>query len=110
MRSTLLALLVVMAVHGQAGANARVLDGFDDPARWRLQVSEGAQARLSRVGGGDGGRALCVQADFGALPGSVRLSAPLPLQLPADSVLVLSSRGQAPQAQLSLQLVSSVVA
>lgn len=106
-RSTLLALLVVMAVHGQAGANARVLDGFDDPARWRLQVSEGAQARLSRVGGGDGGRALCVQADFGALPGSVRLSAPLPLQLPADSVLVLSSRGQAPQAQLSLQLVDA---
>lgn len=108
-RSTLLALLVVMAASGpaRASASARVLEGFDDPARWRLQVSEGAQARLSRTGGGDGGRALCVQADFGALPGSVRLSAPLPMQLPADAVLVLSSRGQAPQAQLSLQLVDA---
>ena len=49
-----------------AQASTRVLDGFDDPSRWRLQASEGAQARLTRVSGADGGRALCIAADFGA--------------------------------------------
>ena len=105
MRSALSALLFGGLLAAAPQADARVLDGFDDPARWRLQVSEGAQARLSRVGGGDGGRAICVHADFGALAGSVRLSAPLPLSLPSDGVLQLSTRGQAAQAQLSLQLV-----
>ena len=36
-----------------AQASTRVLDGFDDPSRWRLQASEGAQARLTRVSGAD---------------------------------------------------------
>ena len=88
-----------------AQASTRVLDGFDDPSRWRLQASEGAQARLTRVSGADGGRALCIAADFGAHAGSVRLSAPLALDLPPDGRLQLSSRGQAAQAQLSLHII-----
>lgn len=88
-----------------AQASTRVLGGFDDPSRWRLQASEGAQARLTRVSGADGGRALCIAADFGAHAGSVRLSAPLALDLPPDGRLQLSSRGQAAQAQLSLHIL-----
>ena len=109
MRSVLGMLLGSALLGVAAGAAAqtavRVVEGFDDPARWRLQVSEGGQARLNRVGGADGGRALCLQADFGDLPGSARLSAPLPLSLAAGARLISSSRGEAAQAQLSLQLV-----
>lgn len=108
MRSALGVLLMGLAAAAMAQpAAVRVVEGLDDPARWRLQVSEGAQARLSRVGGADGGRALCLQVDFGALPGSARLQTPWPVTLPADAVVLASGRGQAGQAQLSMQLLDA---
>lgn len=91
----------------EAQAAPRLLEDFDAARGLRLQVSEGASGQLQPVAGSGGGRAQCLQLDFGAHAGSARLVIERPLQLPPHARFELAARGQAAQAQLAIEVVSA---
>lgn len=74
------------------------------PENWRVVVSEGGQAQLRKVQG-PAGPGMCVDWDFGPLPGSLRLYHDSPLTLPPHAYLGSDMAIEAgPAAQLSLWL------
>ena len=114
MRTLLAALALVWsaAVQAQAAlpanamAAAHTLDDFGDPSRWTLAVSDDVQASL-RPADGDGGRALCIDFDFGRVTGYVAARRELPIEFPVRYELALRLRGEAPPNALQLKLIDA---
>lgn len=98
-----------LCLWGLAGlASAQSLPDLQDLSQWRLQVSEGGQARVARSLTAAGQPALCMQWEFPGTPGTVQLLTERQLLLPENLRVELSSYFEAdPGAQISVQLGST---
>lgn len=85
-------------------STVRLLDGFEDLARWRVSTSDDVKARLL-IAPGRSAKALCVDFDFGTVSGYVTLSRELALDYPDNYEFSFWLRGDAPANALQFKLV-----
>src|SRR3954462_1865655 len=85
-------------------STVRLLDGFEDLARWRVSTSDDVKARLLAAPGRSA-KALCVDFDFGTVSGYVTLSRELALDYPDNYEFSFWLRGDAPANALQFKLV-----
>ena len=90
----------------QEALSTRLLDGFEDPAAWRVVASDQVSAAIRAVDGAEG-RALCLDYDFNGVSGHAGIQRALPLELPANYRFDLQLRGDAPANDLQFKLVDA---
>src|SRR5690606_21890383 len=96
-----------LALHpAVAGAQARVLDGFEDPAPWRVVASDQVSGAIGRVEGARGG-ALCLDYDFNGVPAYAGIQRDLPLEYPDNYRFSFHLRGDSPANDLQFKLVDA---
>ncbi len=96
-----------LALHpAVAGAQARVLDGFEDPAPWRVVASDQVSGAIRRVEGARGG-ALCLDYDFNGVSGYAGIQRDLPLEYPDNYRFSFHLRGDSPANDLQFKLVDA---
>ncbi len=87
-----------------AAAPPRVLDDFEDLARWKVLPSDGIVASLSSEEGFQG-RALRLDFDFQGRAGYAVVRRELPLDLPGNYEIRFRVRGEGPPNNLEFKLV-----
>lgn len=100
----LLGVLVVPRSAAQEPGGGRMLDDFEDAARWSVIPSDGV-ALTARAGRGRTGRALRLDFDFQGHGGYAVVHRALPIDLPDDFVLTFWIRGDAPVNNLEVKLI-----
>ncbi len=100
--------LLVAAGFAAASAQAqpRLLDGFEDPAPWRVVTSNQVSGSIRQVEGVEGG-ALCLDYDFNGVSGYVGLQRDLPLEFPENYRFGFHLRGDSPANDLQFKLVDA---
>src|SRR5690606_20982129 len=95
---------------GETSATAgawRVLDDFADPSAWQTHASDQVRAAMVSLPGPDGGRALCLDYDFGEVSGYAVLRRELPMAHPAHVEYGFRLRGEAPRNNFEIKLVDA---
>ncbi len=100
------ALLLCIAGSPPAMAAPQVLDGFEDPAPWRVVVSDQVSGSIRRVEGVQGG-ALCLDYDFNGVSGYAGIQRDLPLEYPENYRFSFRMRGDSPANDLQFKLVDA---
>ena len=101
--------LVLWACAGAAvpaGAQPRLLDGFEDVSPWRVVVSNQVSGSLREVQGAEG-RALCLDYDFNGVSGYAGIQRELPLEYPQNYRFGFRLRGESPANDLQFKLVDA---
>jgi F5/8 type C domain len=99
----LLSLLLQLALAGPAAAqDARLLDDFSAPSRWRSGASDGVTASAAPFEGG-----LRLDYDFSRGSGYAFLHRDLPLELPANFELRFRLRGAGAANALEVKLIDA---
>src|SRR5690606_40113333 len=83
-----------------------LLDGFEDPALWRVVVSDQVSASIRKVDGAQGG-ALCLDYDFNGVSGYAGIQRDLPLEYPQNYRFAFQLRGDSPANDLQFKLVDA---
>ncbi|MFT4196688.1 MAG: discoidin domain-containing protein [Pseudoxanthomonas sp.] len=99
--------LILLAIAAPAAAQTRVLDGFDDPAGWRVVTSNQVTASLRTVAGADGGQALCLDYDFHGVSGYAGIRRELAIDYPANYRFDFRIKGQSPANDLQFKLLDA---
>ncbi|MDX2130939.1 MAG: discoidin domain-containing protein [Planctomycetota bacterium] len=103
LRLAVVLLLLAAAFVARAGP-PRVLDDFEDPARWTVITSEGVTLRLHPDEGAQG-RCLRLDYEFVTGAGYGLIQRPLPIDLPADYEFSFRVRGVGPSNNLEFKLL-----
>src|SRR5690606_2940785 len=106
LRAASVALLLFAAATPVAMAAPRLLDGFEDPAPWRVVVSDQVSASIRKVDGAQGG-ALCLDYDFNGVSGYAGIQRDLPLEYPQNYRFAFQLRGDSPANDLQFKLVDA---
>jgi hypothetical protein len=105
MRPAFLAIAGLMLAAPALAQEARLLDGFEDPAEWEADASDGVDARAYATGGSEGG-AIALAFDFNGYAGHAFISRPLALDdLPENYEIRIDMRGEAPVNALEIKFV-----
>ncbi len=94
---------------GQArehAGGARLLDGFDDAASWRVVTSDQVSGKLRQIDGARG-NALCLDYDFNGVSGYAGIQRDLPLEYPDNYAFAFHLRGDSPANDLQFKLVDA---
>lgn len=100
------AVLLLVAWAANLHAQERVLDDFSNLGDWTVSATDDVKAAL-RSAEGPGGRALCIDFDFGRVTGYVSARRALPLDYPPRYELAINVRGDAAPNALQLKLVDA---
>ena len=105
-RAAAAVLLLSAASVPAAMAGPRLLDGFEDPAPWRVVVSDQVSGSIRQVEGAQG-RALCLDYDFNGVSGYAGIQRDLPLEYPDNYRFSFHLRGDSPANDLQFKLVDA---
>ncbi len=84
----------------------RLLDGFEDPAPWRVVASDQVSGSL-RLAEGQQGQALCLDYDFNGVSGHVGIQRDLAMAYPDNFRFSFQLRGDSPDNDLQFKLVDA---
>ena len=101
-----IALLAPVALAAQDPGGVRVLDGFENPAAWSANPSDGV-VLTTRADSGHTGKALRLAFDFQSHGGYAVIRRALPIDLPANYVITFWIKGNAPVNNLEFKLIDS---
>lgn len=85
---------------------AHLLDGFENPADWKVVVSNQVAGKLRSVMGVDG-KALCLDYDFNGVSGYVGIQRDLPMEYPDNYRFKFDLRGDSPKNDLQFKLIDA---
>lgn len=83
---------------------ARMLDDFEQPGRWRVVTSDQVTGRLRQVAGPQG-RAICLDYDFNGVSGYAGMQRELSMAYPEDYEFTYRLRGDSPPNDLQFKLI-----
>ncbi len=83
-----------------------LLDGFEEPSKWRVIASSQVSGSLRGSDGAEG-RALCLDYDFNGVSGYVGIQRDLPLEYPENYRFSFQLRGDSPKNDLQFKLVDA---
>ncbi|MBC8022605.1 MAG: coagulation factor 5/8 type domain-containing protein, partial [Burkholderiales bacterium] len=106
MKATAAALALLVPVIVLAAPDEKVLDDFEDPSAWSVTSSDDVKAAI-RPAAGAGGRAMCLDFDFGRVSGYAVARREIALAYPGNYEFTFDLRGDAPPNTLEFKLVDA---
>jgi hypothetical protein len=103
----ILALSLLAGAAMPALAQGRVIDGFDDPATWKVVTSNQVTASLRVVPGSDGGKALCLDYDYHGVSGHAGVQKMVDIEYPDNYRFDFRIRGNSPANDLQFKLTDA---
>lgn len=91
---------------GQAHAQERILDEFEQPQTWRAVVSDGVKGTISSAPG-KAGQGMRFDFDFGSAAGYAAAQRTLPIEFGDDFAISFWIRAEAPLNNFELKLVDA---
>ena len=98
--------LLLSCASSALAQDTRVLDGFDDPAHWRVVTSNQVSGHVRSVDGAEG-KALCLDYDFNGVSGYVGIQRDLAIEYPDNYRFDFRLRGDSPDNDLQFKLVDA---